>query len=157
MCDANAIIITAGVLFLTGFIGDLGTQLLATVSPKAELFRDFWNTYGKFGAAVTAGLITFVFGGMMFLLALALYEYGFRLKAENWLFVLFATSIGFISGVAVDLIANKKDWIPSLRKWYSTVGDIKASLLSGGLTFAFVIFVTSVFWMYYGYPQKRGI
>ena len=148
MCDTEVILLTAGVLFLTGFVGDIGTQLFAKVSPKAELFRDYWDEYGKFGAAVIAGLITLVFGGMMFLLALALYEYAFRLETKSWSFVLFATAVGFILGVVVDLLANREDWIPSLRKWYSTVGDTEACLWSGGLTFAFVTFCTSVFWMY---------
>lgn len=144
-CSTKTIILVAVVLFLTGFLGDLGAQILARWSPKVELFRNYWSEYGSLRAAIIAGFITLLFGGLMFLLTLALFK-KFLLDTRTWLFILFATCIGFVFGVVVDLAANRQDWIPSLRNWYNGMGDVNAALWSGGLTFAFVMFVTSAFW-----------
>lgn len=152
MCDISIIISTAIVLFLSGFIGDIGTQIFAKfIHPhgNASLFDDYWKSYGRIGAATTAGLITLVFGGLMFLLALSLYEYGFQLDStdsKGWTFVFFATCVGFILGMVADILTNRQNWIPSLRSWYDGVGETTATLWSGGVTFAFVLFITALWW-----------
>ncbi len=153
MCDVNVVASTAGVLFLIGFVGDIFTQFFAKfINPhgSAALYNDFWSKYGRLGAAATAGLITLLFGGMMFILALALYEYGLRLnsKDQGWTFILFATAIGFLFGVLLDILANRGNWDPSMKKWYDGMGESGAAMWSGGLTFALVLFITAVWWRY---------
>ena len=142
----NTTLSTALVLFLTGFFGDIGTQLVAKRSPTTNLFVPYWQKFGTFGAAIIAGGLTLIFGGLFFLIALELYNI-LKLSTKSWSFVLFATSLAFVLGVVADVITNYYNCIPTLRLWYDTMGATNASLWSGGLTFAFVAFITALFWV----------
>ena len=138
---------TALVLFLTGFFGDLATQLVSKYRPTASLFDPYWNQFGSIGAAVIAGGITLVFGGLFLLAAMAIFK-ALRLDTKSWSFVLFATALAFVFGVIGDVITNYTNAIPSLRLWYDQMGATDAAMWSGGLTFALVAFVSSLFHLY---------
>lgn len=133
------------ILFLVGFFGDLGTQLYAVDSSSAKLFKPYWVKHGRIGGAFGAGLLTLVFGGLMLGIAYWVYTHVLKLNVRSWTFVIFATCIGFILGVVADLITNKYNLIPTLRKWYDGMGDTRAALWSGGLAFALVTGVTSMY------------
>jgi len=138
-------VLTAIVLFLVGFLGDLGTQLAARYIPRVGLFNPYWQRFGRLGAAVVAGGITLVFGGLFLLTAMAIYN-ALKLNTKSWSFVFFATALGFVFGVFADVIANRTNAIPSLRMWYDQMGATDAAMWSGGLTFAVVLFAASLFW-----------
>jgi hypothetical protein len=138
----------ATTLFFIGLFGDLGTQLVAKFSEKTNLFSPFWEAYGPLPAAVIAGFITLGFGIIIYSIALAFYNM-LGLKNDGWSFILFATSLGFSIGVVIDIFVNRYNLIPTLRKWYDGMGETNAAMWSGGLTFAFTMFVLSFIRMTY--------
>lgn len=129
-------------LFFIGFFGDLATQVVAKFSVLTNLFSPFWEAHGPVVAAVIAGFITMFFGGIIYLTSIGVYNY-FDLNTKGWSFILFSTMLGFAMGVVIDLIVNRNNLIPTLRKWYTQMGDENAALWSGGLTFAFAAFVST--------------
>ena len=135
-------------LFFIGFFGDLATQVVAKFSVLPKYFREinafspFWEAHGPLLAAVIAGFITMFFGGIIYLTSVGVYNY-FNLNTKGWSFILFSTMLGFVMGVIIDLIVNRNNLIPTLRKWYTQMGDENAALWSGGLTFAFAAFVSA--------------
>lgn len=143
----NTTLLTALVLFLTGFIGDIGTQLVAKSQPTVNLFAPYWDRFGPFGAAVIAGGITLVFGGLFLLAAIAIYN-ALGLETKSWSFVFFATALAFVLGVIGDVITNRNNYIPPLRLWYDQMGATNAAMWSGGLIFTFVAFITSVVYIH---------
>lgn len=133
-------------LFLSGFIGDIGTQLFATKNNMASLFGDYWEKYGRLPAAAIAGLITLTIGGVILIISQMIYTSKLvGLKARGWPFVFFATAMGFILGFLMDLAVNRRRMIPSLDTWYVGMGESDAALWSGGFAFAFVLFVSTYF------------
>lgn len=138
---------TAIVLFLTGFLGDFGTRFVARYQPTVNLFEPFWREYGVMGAATFAGMLTLVFGGLFFLVALGIFR-AFKLNDKSWAFIIFATAVGYILGMIGDVITNYTNAIPSLRKWYDGMGATRAGMWSGGFTFAFTAFIASAYWVY---------
>lgn len=139
----NKVVAPAVSLFLIGFFGDLGTQFVAKFSERTNLFSPFWEKYGPVPAACVAGGITLFFGVIIYATAKCIYDY-FKLATNGWSFVLFATAMGFAMGVVIDVIINRYNLIPTLRKWYNGMGDENAAMWSGGLTFAFTMFVLNV-------------
>lgn len=138
----NTTLLIALVLFLTGFISDLIVQVAAGWSEQINLFRPYWDRYGTIGAAIIAGFISLIFGGLFLLLAIEIYRI---LDLQiGYDFIFFSTALGFVLGYIGDVIVNRYNLFgPTLRKWYDGMGIEKAGLWSGGLTFAFIAFVAS--------------
>jgi hypothetical protein len=135
---------TVVILFLIGFVSDLVLQAIGPSYPTINLFEPFWRKYGPIKAAAIAGLITLVFGGLFLIAAKLLYNF-LNLQVDSWSFILFATALAFILGVVIDIYTNRGDWLgPEFRLWYDTMGETDAALWTGGLTFAFTVFVALV-------------
>lgn len=131
------------ILFLIGFISDLFLQWFAQWSEKTNYFRPFWQDYTPIGAAIIAGLITLIFGGLFFLIALGIFRV-LGLNDKSIAFVFFSTALAFVLGYLIDIFTNRGDWLgSSFQLWYSKMGATDAGLWSGGLTFAFVAVIVS--------------
>lgn len=135
-------------LFLIGFISDIILQILAQYSETIGYFQPFWQEYTPIGAAIIAGLITLIFGGLFFLLALTIFQY-LGLNSKTWTFVIFSTALAFVLGFLIDVYTNRGDWLGSaFRLWYDQMGATYAGLWSGGLTFAFTAMFISTLYIF---------
>ena len=139
-------IIMCIVLFAIGFVSDLTMQLIKNSFPRVALFDPYWQYYTPFPAAIIAGIITLVFGGLFLLMSIAIYK-GLKLETKSLSFFLFSVSLAVVLGVILDVLTNYNNWLGyPLRKWYDTMGATDASLWSGALTFLFVsILATTVY------------
>lgn len=130
------------ILFLVGFMSDLVVQQVGKHVYQVGLFEPFWQKYGPIGAAAIAGGITVLVGGIFLLISGMIYRY-YDLEMKSWSFVLFSTALAYVLGTILDVWTNRGNWIPSLRKWYDGMGEENASIWSGGLPFAFAVFVAT--------------
>lgn len=143
------IIIILILLFLIGFISDIILQYLGTKNKKINLFKPYWDYYGKFNAAIVAGIISMVFGMFFLLISIGLYKLIYSSSVYSLSFVIFSSIMAFILGIIFDILCNYNNWFGKIfRNWYDEMGVINASLWSGGLTFSFLnistLLITSI-------------
>lgn len=138
------------ILFLVGFISDLVTQQVAKRSSTVALLGPYWEKYTPIGAALIAGIITLGIGGFIIYVTMKFFDLlklpiNMTSGPEATLFILAASSFGFIIGMIADLATNRSpSFLPSLDLWYDNVGESFATLWTGGLAFSFTVFVALV-------------